>query len=205
MLRHTVLVLLALGPLTCTVAAAGPEPSFHFVLTDEDQQLRGRSGRVAQQVVDIFREMQIRATWSSDPNDPGLDPARSVIVGVLSHSSRDRGMAPGALGAALTKADSRSVFIFYPDIERALDLRPVRDPSILSGGWPIVRWQRAIARVIAHEILHYFLPGRPHDATGLFSEDLTGSRLTRPSLDVTEKTRIAFTAVLARFDRDLTH
>jgi hypothetical protein len=198
MLRHTLLALLALGAVAHAVEAAGPEPSFHFVLSDENQQLRGRPDRVARQVVDIFREMRVRATWSSDPNDPCVAPR--VVVVVLPTSSRDWGIARGAVGAVSRKVDPRSVFIFYPDIERALDLRPARDPSILGGGWPVVRWQRAIARVIAHEILHYFLPGRPHDATGMFSEDLSGSRLTRPSLDVIEDTRKALTAVLARLD-----
>lgn len=198
MLRHTFLVLL-LSSLSHAGGVAEPEPSFHFVLSDENHQLRGRPGRVAQQVVDTFQEMRIRATWSSEPNDPHLDPTRSVIVVVLPNSSRDWDLAPGVAGAVLS-TDSRSVFIFYPEIERAAGLRPVREPSILGGGWPVVRWQRAIARVIAHEILHYFLPNRPHDPTGLFMADLSGSRLNRPRLDLTEETRKALAAVLVHAD-----
>jgi hypothetical protein len=195
----TLFVLLARGSVAGSASPTDPEPGFHFVLSDETRQLRGRSEHVARQVVDTFREMQIETTWSTDRNDSRLDPSRSVIVVVVPDSSRDWKLGPGVLGAA-SRARLRSVYIFYPDIERALDLRPLSEPTILGSGWPIGRWQRAIARVIAHEIVHYFLPDRPHDASGLFMADLSGSRLARPRFDVTEETRIAFTEVLTSLD-----
>jgi hypothetical protein len=48
-----------------------------------------------------------------------------------------------------------------------------------------------VARVITHEIVHYFLPGRPHDETGIFMEHQRGDTLLSPKLEISTETRDA--------------
>jgi hypothetical protein len=84
-----------------------------------------------------------------------------------------------------------SVFLFYPDVARAMDFRPARTSSIRDGRPPGVSWHVGVARVITHEILHYFLPGRPHDAAGIFMEHQRGDLLLSPKLEISPDTREA--------------
>jgi hypothetical protein len=189
---------LGFGTIPARGAVAEGEPGFHFVLCDGNHQLHGQAGRVADAVVEIFGEMGILATWSSDPADATRDASRKVNVVVLPHSSRDWKMQQGVLATVRWAEPSRgAVFIFYPDIERALDYAPGRYQSILRGGKPPApSWQKGIARVIAHEILHYFLPGRPHDAAGIFMSHVGGDFLMSPSFGLAEATRDALTESL---------
>jgi hypothetical protein len=184
---------LSVGVIPGRGATADREPGFHFLLCDGNHQLHGQAGRVADAVVEIFREMGIHATWSSDPTETTPVASRTVNVVILPHSSRDWKMERGVLATVRWAEESRgAVFIFYPDVERTLDYAPGRYQSILHGGKPPApSWQKGIARVIAHEILHYLLPGRPHDATGIFMSHVDGSFLMAPSFRVEDATRDA--------------
>lgn len=166
---------------------------FHLVLSDGHNQLQGQSKHVAKEVVEIFREMGIDVTWSSDPSDPFLSAPNTVTAAILPHSSRDWRIADGAMATvARDGSDSPgSVFLFYPDVARAMDFRPARTQSIRDGRPAGVSWHVGVARVLTHEILHYFLPGRPHDATGIFMEHQRGDILLSPKLEVSPHTREA--------------
>jgi hypothetical protein len=69
-------------------------------------------------------------------------------------------------------------------------------------GWrpPGRRVANGVARVIFHEVLHYFLPGRPHDPEGVFMDHVGGNVLAHSTFDVTAETRDALVATLARKD-----
>jgi hypothetical protein len=58
------------------------------------------------------------------------------------------------------------------------------------------------ARVITHEILHYFLPGRPHDEAGIFMEHQRGDSLLSPKLEVSPDTREALLTKLKELRDD---
>ncbi len=170
----------------------GDRPSFHLVLSDGHGQMQGQSKHIAEEVAEIFREIGVDVTWSSDPSAPS-STANRVTVAVLNHSSRDWGIAKGAMAATLgaRSGSAGSIFLFYPDITRSMDFRPARTSSIRNGRPPGVSWDVGIARVIAHEILHYFLPGRPHDEAGIFKEHQRGDLLLSPKLEVSPKTQEA--------------
>ena len=174
--------------------------SFHLVLSDGNRQLLGRSNAVAEHVAGIFREMGVEMTWSFDASELGNLPPHTVHVIIRPHSSREWGLGAGALATVLREPDSRSsVFVFYPDLERALVRRPMRPQSLRGGRPPGRAWLDAVSRVIAHEILHYFLPGRPHDATPLFREHVGGGELASATFTVSLETRDALVARL-RYD-----
>jgi hypothetical protein len=60
-----------------------------------------------------------------------------------------------------------------PSFERA---RPLKESMLLA---------RAVARVVAHEIIHAIIPERQHDPKGLMGHGLTRKQLTQPRLHLT--------------------
>jgi hypothetical protein len=179
-----------MAALTLIAALLGSLPSFHLVLSDGNSQLEGQTERIAENIVTKFREMGIEVTWSSDPSDPALPASNVVKVIVLPRSSEDWGLRPGVLAA--TRRDSESeavVVVFYKDVERVLNVRQPRATRSIQG-WraPGRRVVRGVSRVVVHEIFHYFLPGRPHDAEGVFMDHVEGNLLARSSCEVSKET-----------------
>jgi hypothetical protein len=171
--------------------------SFHLVLSDGGRQLLGRSNAVSEQVARLFAEMGVEMTWSFDASELGKLPLHTVHVIVRPHSSLEWGLGAKTLATVLKEPGSRgSVFVFYPDLERALVRKPMRPHSLRGGRPPGGAWLDAVSRVIAHEILHYFLPGRPHDETGLFGKHIDGGQLAGSSLEACPETRDALVARL---------
>ncbi|HSF15101.1 MAG TPA: hypothetical protein VLK65_06080 [Vicinamibacteria bacterium] len=167
-------------------------PSFHFVLSDGSRQLLGLSEEVAERVAGIFADMEVDVSWSFDASELPSLPPRTVHVIVRPHSARDWGLSSGVLATVLREPDSRSsVFVFYPDLERALIRRPMRPQSLRGGRPPGEAWLDAVSGVITHEILHYFLPGRSHDRSGVFAEHVDGGELARSSFETSPETRDA--------------
>jgi hypothetical protein len=78
---------------------------------------------------------------------------------------------------------------------------PSRNPSgrIYPRRWraPGRRVVNGVARVVVHEVLHYFLPGRPHDPEGVFVDHVGGNLLARSSFAVSTETRDALAAILS--------
>jgi hypothetical protein len=172
------------------VDAAEDRPRLHVILSDGHNQLQGQSKQVANEMIAIFRTMGIDLTWSSDPS-AWSTTLPSVLVSVVPHSGRDWGIGEETLAAVMRDGPDSpgSVFLFYPDI--ALNFRPGRKEAIRNAPRALVSWQVGIARVITHEILHFFLPGRPHDESGIFLEKLRRDTLLRPGLEVSPDTREA--------------
>jgi hypothetical protein len=157
------------------------------------QPAAGAGEARAREVVEIFQGMGVEVTWSSDPSKTPPESLDVVTVAILPHSSRDWRLREGAMAAvAREKPGSRgSVFLFYPDILRALDFQPARSSSIRDGRPPGVPWHVGIARVVVHEVLHYFLPERPHDTSGIFMEHHRADSLLSAKLEVAPATREA--------------
>jgi len=178
--------------------ALGLFAGFHLVLADGHNQLQGQSKHVANAVVEIFGEMGIDVTWSSDPSVPTSSARPTVIVALLPHSSREWRLRDGAMATVAREGSDSpgSVFLFYPDVARAMAFRPARSSSIRDGRPSGVSWHVGVARVVTHEILHYFLPGRPHDSAGIFMEHQRGDSLLSPKLEVTHDTPEALLAKL---------
>lgn len=167
-------------------------PSFHLVLSDGNDQLKGQLNATAERVATSFREIGIEVTWSFDPSDPSLPAFNVVKVIVLPRSSRDWGMSSGVLAAVRRGSDSQAlVVVFYKEVDRILNVRSIQGPNAL-GTRPV----NAVARVIVHEVLHYFLPERPHDPDGVFKDHVGGNLLARSSVEIRPDTREALVAKL---------
>jgi hypothetical protein len=187
---------------TLAAALLGSVPSFHLVLSDGNLQLEGQRDRIAESVARSFREMGVEVTSSSDPSDPSLPDTNVVRVIVLPRSSEDWELGPGVLAVTRRDPDSRAVVVvFYKEVERVLNVRQPRAAQSIQG-WraPGRRVTNGVARVVVHEILHYFLPGRPHDAEGVFMDYVGGNLLAHASFEVSTETRNALVARLIKAD-----
>lgn len=187
---------MAVGILTAALLAV--VPSFHLVLSDGDFQLEGQTDRIAEKVARSFREMGVEVTWSFDPSDPSLPASNVVKVIVLPRSSEDWELGPGVLAATRRDPDEQaSIVVFYKELERVLNVRQPRATHSIQG-WraPGRRIINGVARVVVHEILHYFLPGRPHDPEGVFMDHVGGNLLARSSFEISAGTRDALVARL---------
>ena len=172
-------------------------PSFHLVLSDGNDQLKGQSGRIAETVVKSFGKIGIDVTWSQDPSDPFL-PSNVVNVIVLPRSSEEWQLSPGILAATRRDSNGKAlIVVFYPEVERILSVRSPFEAQPIQG-WraPGRRIANGVARVVVHEVLHYFLPRRPHDAEGVFMDHVGGNVLARSTSEVSAETREALVATL---------
>jgi len=87
--------------------------------------------------------------------------------------------------------------VFYPELQRILNVRsPFATQPIQGWSAPGRRIVNCLTRVVVHEILHYFLPGRPHDSDGVFMDHVGGNLLAHASFEVSGETRDALVATL---------
>ena len=180
------------------LGVVGVVPSFHLVLSDGNDQLSGRKDRIAELVATHFRDMGVEVRWSFDPSDPSLPASNVVKVMVVPSSSADWKLTPGVLAAVRRESESKAIVaVFYPEVERLLGVRQPGSTATLQG-WkpPGRRILHGVARVVVHEILHYFLPGRPHDPDGVFMDHVGGNLLAHSSVEISAETRDALVAAL---------
>ena len=87
------------------------------------------------------------------------------------------GFPEDAMGAVAGPRDRPRIYVFFPPVVRALGYRP----EVLRKRWPTQREERdlgrALAKVVAHEVIHAVLPSRPHG-----EQDVTRWKLDRESL-----------------------
>ncbi len=190
------------GPAIAALLALA-SPSFHLVLSDGNDQLKGQSDRIAETIAKSFGKMEIDVTWSRDPSDPSLPAANVVHVIVLPRSSQEWHLSPGILAATRRDSNGKAlIVVFYPEVERILNVRsPFAAQPIQGWRAPGRRVVNGVARVVVHEILHYFLPGRPHDTDGVFM-DHVGNVLAHSTFEMNAETRDALVATLVREDRE---
>jgi hypothetical protein len=138
-----------------------------------------------------FRRFDVDLIWSTK-YDP-IAERKVVFVNISPNSPRDWGLTQMALGAVRRdESGSSPVFIFYPAIEQMLGEQ--RNVGRMVGPFsPPAKWNRGLARIITHEILHILLPDRPHDSKGLFAPNFTRKTLLSQEMELDPETR----AVLA--------
>jgi hypothetical protein len=136
-----------------------------------------------------FGRMDVELVWST--GDDPMPERKVIFVSILPHSPTDWGLSTKALGAVhRVEEGSSPVFVFYPSIERMLGT-PSNTARIFDQTIPPAKWIRALARIIAHEILHVLLPEKPHDRSGIFASDLKRNTLFSRELQLEDETRAA--------------
>jgi hypothetical protein len=150
---------------------------------------------IAREVQSIFGQVGIEVHWKWD--DEPVNPRSSEWNIVLTPSDPS---GPGweleghPMGLFVHEnGTGPSVYIFFSNVMRALAIYPQAN-RLLSP--PELRdLSRALARVIAHEVVHAVAPSLPHTNAGLMSESLNASFLLKRKAALDE--RIGTTLVRA--------
>lgn len=132
------------------------------------------------EVCRIYSELGVAVSWERGEADGvesmDRDPLRINVV-LLPSSSSSWGLQEAAMGVATHRKGSKgSVYVFFPELLGALSmdsqlsqlqkLRGMRDLGI------------AMARVVAHEVVHVLAPYHPHTKGGLMKSQLSRRFLT---------------------------
>lgn len=164
------LVLAGVALMTAAPALAAPAAVTASTVTIRIHDYAHVSSRQIQtaqdHVSETFARIGIDAIWrpAVRTRDPGPSQARenepedaSLVVMLITGDMADRIRLPGGVaGYAATAADEtgRVAFVVADRTEKIARQGPVAHADVLGG-------------VMAHEVAHLLLPGRPHSADGM--------------------------------------
>jgi len=182
--------------LTLAFAPLAPEPTATLTLVWHDSaHLFPAVGldRLADEMEALFKENGLSVTFhaASEHEDLRTIPAPRVNAIVLPGVDRRFGLPANAMAAAHgERGEKYSIFVFYPGVRRALGHRE----SELSPRH-VAELSRALARIVAHEVVHVLAPERGHAESGLMSGNLGRAELLadvieldRPSVECATET-----------------
>jgi len=159
--------------------------------------------RLAEEMEELFRENGLLVRFHAAAEGENLQkiPEPRVNAIVLPEGDPRFGLASTALAAAHGQRGGKySIFVSYSGVRRALGHRT-------SGTSPrqIMEMGRALARVVAHEVVHVLAPEGGHAESGLMSRNLTREALLADAIDLDERSldraRVALTAWVDRSHR----
>jgi len=164
---------------TAETAVAVPPvapPRLHLVCSDPLEGLRFSFEHVARELAST---LGVQVTWR--PLSVGGAVAPQEILVVLLDSEPPGRSGSSAMGSVNRMRVSRTLWVMLPNVERTASGRP----SSADRWLPRDELARAIARVIAHEIVHLLAPAVPHAPRGLMCARLGPAELlrARPWLD----------------------
>jgi hypothetical protein len=175
-----------------TTPAAAASPALVLVWFDPDRLLPSASDALGREVAATFRDIGVEVAWK--PGGPGRScaegPVRELPV-ILLPSDPQRGNE-GAHVMGLVIRDqrpTRAVWVFLSSVrwtlgdpapERPLNARQEREVAL------------ALARVVAHEVVHAIAPDEPHSRGGLMNHSLNRAFLLGPRSQLTGPCARAF-------------
>ncbi len=172
-----------IGKMNLALALYDSHPLF---LYDRDVAVR--------EVESIFDAFNVGLHWRRN-DDPAEDLYTGPVLHVVFMTSDPSG--PGwrlnedTLGVSLSgKGWKRSVFIFFPNVARAVGIRTSADPALSPGQRRDL--SRALGRVMAHEMVHAVSPSHPHSDQGLMCSNLSASFLSKRKVSLDGASRAAF-------------
>jgi hypothetical protein len=176
-MRHVALAAIAIILRTWAVSAR--EPTLTVVWNDHNAHFPPSALPVlADELHRLFESngISVRLHVPDDgitPPEPRFNAIVTAAEGVRYRAPRD------AMAATIGDHRGHSVFVFLPGISRTLG-----HDHIDHGPRKLRELSRAIARVLAHELVHVLAPDRPHTATGLMSASLERRQLLRNTIDL---------------------
>lgn len=134
----------------------------------------------------LFNEVGVNLKWRLGENvvpDETFADSLSVNVVLLPSDPKDWGLGGGVMGLATHRPGLKgSVYIFRKGIFRTLGLGCLGDAVRLPGA--MAGLARAVARVVAHEVIHFIMPRYPHTKGGLMNRTMSLSFLVRPGVHI---------------------
>ena len=166
-------------------------PRLLVVWYDGHRLYPGTHGGVAREIASIFPPLELEMRWlESIEYDERLDE-RSILLRIVLTPSDPSGPGWGLDGDVLGAAPPgngrvRSIYIFYHKLKRAV-ARNTPNP-------PVRLLEKALARVVAHEMIHAVAPSVRHAKRGLMRPSVGSSFLAGHNVVASSPVRQAFLA-----------
>jgi hypothetical protein len=178
---------------TLEAARATSPPSVRLVWLDPAGVAYGTEGFARSEVARLMEEMGITVSWRRGEAHELSRPGELRVIFLDRGAQREHGTP--VLGATPTRfATEPYVWIHVPSVRAAAGVAGER-----GGAWPDMRSARmfgiALARVIAHELVHALAPALPH-GTGLMAPRLERAMLTATRITVDPEVAIALRTAL---------
>jgi hypothetical protein len=170
---HALAAGLALGGVSAAPGFAEPNSRIEAVWTDV-VGCASDPRDVAATVNGVLRPLRLDVKWrEARPSDPtGPDELRVIMVAPTKWARESH-----VLGACIPTSPAPAIWVEYDNVLGTLGLLPE-----LRGPGDRDRLALALARVIAHELVHVLVPEYGHDASGLLAPWLDGSGLVEPDM-----------------------
>ena len=138
--------------------------------------LVARPDAVREEVRAILAHAGIDATWEPTPGQRPI----LVVMTPSEPSGPGWNLSPSVMGVYLTDGRADSVFVFFERVSKTVGRRGQADGLRTARQRRLV--ERALGRVIVHELVHRLAPDLPHAAHGLLRSRLNRSALTSARL-----------------------
>lgn len=146
-----------------------------MIWNDPYQLLQTGFERITEEVDSIFWNLGVDIEWNKNPSMV-LERSRGEIL-VLLRPEKPGSWMQGKNVMGVVSHDTPPVIrIFYANVTKTLSLEPgpVRPDDSEER---VFHMTRALARVLAHEIIHAIAPAHPHASHGLMNPRLTRAYL----------------------------
>ena len=182
------------APAMPELAHAAQPPAAHLVWMDPASAALGTEAIVRPEVTRLLREMGVAGSWRKGGPHEIAQPGELRVIFLDRPSASEHGVP--VLGATPTSflAD-RFVWVHVPSVRAAAGVSSLRSGPSLDPH-AARRLGIAMARVIAHEVVHALAPAVPH-GTGLMASRLDRRTLTAPSIKVDPEVGLALRSALA--------
>lgn len=169
-------------------------PAARLVWMDPASAALGTEAVVRPEVTRLLREMGVAGSWRKGGPHEIAQPGELRVIFLDRPSTSEHGVP--VLGATPTSflAD-RFVWVHVPSVRAAAGVSSLRTGPSLDPH-SARRLGIAMARVIAHEVVHALAPAVPHGA-GLMASRLDRRTLTAPSIKVDPEVGLALRNALA--------
>jgi hypothetical protein len=161
---------------------AEPAPAaLTLVWYDVQNQLGDAFPTMASEVRDIFEEIGVQVAWrAANPGDTfGEGSLREIAVIGLAEDPSAARRGRGILGLVVRDAQpTRALWTFIGGIKRTLGIDGAAGAPFTAVESALLA--RAVARVVAHEVVHALAPDHPHADAGLMRHALSRSMLLGP-------------------------
>lgn len=164
-------------------------PSIRITWADPGSVVRDPA-RVAEEVGRILGAIGVGVHWRAMGDTPPDLSMLGVIVVLRGDEPGSMGLAGNVMGASPRGAPRKGVYVF-PAVARSVGLRPA-SLMVVSPRLP-----RALARVVAHEVIHALAPSIPHADSGLLRGHLVSAALDKTELILDPDSAHTFRRLLA--------
>lgn len=175
--------------------AAGPAVSLFWF--DPQEALPGGHEAMEQEVASIFRAMGVRVTWTRGGLGTlyGQAQVPEIPVILLARDPAPTRRNQRVMGLVIRDQEPRrAIWLFLDNVQWTLGQRPGR---MGLSKRETVELGRALARVVAHEVVHAIAPEEPHAQAGLMHHSLNRGFLTGQRAPIDPQCASAFLTRLA--------